>query len=110
VTISVAKFDIDYSDRETDETFAVASIATLDGGGAIGFSTTYYPYFDYDPLAGDAPVYGLSTTAFGSQNSTENPIRHALGIVITPASGSGGTSGGDGGSGGFGWPPNTQVP
>ena len=111
VTISVAKIDVDYPGEDSDITFAVEDITTLDDGStAIGFETIYYPYFEYDPVAGGAATYGLATSAFASQNSTSNPLRHPLGSVTTPASGSGGSSGGTSGGGGYGWEPNKEIP
>lgn len=112
VTISVAKIDVDYPGENSDVTFAVEDITTLDDGTTpIGFETLYYPYFDYDPLDPDTPpTYGLSTTYVQAQNSSSNPTRHALGYVTTPADGSGGSSGGTDGGGGYGYPPDTEVP
>ena len=111
VTISVARFDLDYPGEDSDVVFDVEDLTTLnDGTTALAFSTRYYLYFDYDPIEGGAPIYGLTTTAIEAQNSTSYPLRHSLGSVITPASGSGGSTGGGGGGGGYGWDPNQQVP
>lgn len=112
VTISVAKVDVDYAGEDSDVTFAVEDITTLnDGTTPIAFETLYYPYFDYDPLSPSTPpTYGLATTYTAAQNSTTNPLRHALGTVVTPASGSGGSTGGDSTGIGSGYDPNKEVP
>lgn len=103
VTISIAKFDADYIGAESDVTFDVEEITTLnDGTTPLGFETLYYPYMDYNPLTGDPPTYGIATDALGAQNSADHPLRHAFGRVETPADGSGGTSGGSTGTGGGG--------
>lgn len=112
VTISVARVDVDYAFGDSDVTLDVHDITSLnDGTTPIGFETLYYPYFDYDPLdPSTPPTYGLSTTYTAAQNSTAHPLRHPLGIVVTPASGSGGSTGGDSSSIGSGFDPNREVP
>ena len=111
VTVSVAKIDVDYPGEDSDIVFDAATIDTLnDGTTPLAVDTQYYVYFDYDPTADDPPVYGVTTSAFTSQNSTTNPLRHTLGVVTTPASGSGGSTDGGTGGGGYGWDPNKEVP
>lgn len=108
VTVSIARFDLDYPNEASDVTFNEVNLTTEDDGTTpIAAGALRYAYFDYDPFdPATPPVYGLATSAVASQNSNANPNRHALARVTTPASGSGGSNTGSGGGGNYGYDPD----
>lgn len=102
VTISVARHDWDYPDGEPDVTRALGTITGL------SFATTYYVYFDDATLANTAPTYVATTDLNTGINSTANPGRHPLGVIVTPADGAAATEGGP--VPGYGYIPEASVP
>jgi len=74
-------------------TIDVADISVSGGSiGGVGFSTTYYVYYDDTTLANLSPSY-LATTSLGTASVGASPGRHFVGKIITPADGLGNTTG-----------------
>lgn len=85
-TISVARHDWDYNNGDPDVTRELDTITGL------SFDTLYYVYFDDATLADGSPTYVATTTAADSINSYDQPGRHPIGAIFTPADGAADTS------------------
>jgi hypothetical protein len=99
-TITIAGHDRVYADRTV----------AVDGDDLTvpSYSTTYNIYYDDADRAGGAVTYVATLTASDAVTSPDQPNRHYVGSIRTPALGGGGT----GGSGGIppGWDPSNPLP
>lgn len=85
-TVTVAAHVRRYSDGDVD----------VDAGTVTGlaFATGYFIYYDDSLRDGGAVTYAATVTANDALTSSDNPARHMVGYIMTPADGAADTGGG----------------